>query len=67
MSRIPGRRKVKPVLIQQETDFTAEGAPPPGKVATAEPAMPAKSEDVRAPRPSVAAGVDSVPVPDPGR
>ncbi len=30
-------------LVQQKADFTAEGAPPPGKVATEVPAMPSKA------------------------
>jgi hypothetical protein len=34
----PARAKT---LVQQQTDFTAEGAPPPGKVAAQEPVMPA--------------------------
>lgn len=34
-----GPRKVK-TLAQQHTDFTAEGSPPPGHVATSVPATP---------------------------
>jgi hypothetical protein len=38
------RRPVAPpkvVKAQPETDFTAEGSPPPGKVGTGHPALPA--------------------------
>ena len=34
-----GPRKVK-TLAQQHTDFTAEGSPPPGNVATSVPTTP---------------------------
>ena len=37
-----GPRKVK-TLAQQHTDFTAEGSPPPGHVATSVPATPRES------------------------
>jgi hypothetical protein len=31
---------VEPTLAEQKSDFTAEGAPPPGKVATSTPEVP---------------------------
>lgn len=34
-----------PTPAQQEADFTAEGAPPPGKVALEPPALPATERD----------------------
>ena len=38
-------------IVQQQTDFTAEGSPPPGKVATADPVVARKVKGVVAPVP----------------
>lgn len=35
-----------PAKVQQETDFTAEGSPPPGKVGTERPVLPESGPDV---------------------
>ncbi len=54
---------VKP-LAQQKADFTAEGAPPPGKVASAEPVTPPAASPVKKPRgPARAPGTRNGPVP----
>jgi hypothetical protein len=45
--------KVK-TLAQQESDFTAEGSPPPGKVATSIPDTPHESVKAASRAPSVA-------------
>lgn len=37
-------------LTQQQTDFTSEGAPPPGKVAASTPKMPGGAREPGAPR-----------------
>lgn len=44
-TRAPKREK----LAQQQADFTAEGAPPPGQVASAAPVAARKSSVLRAP------------------
>ncbi len=38
----PAEPRKPRALDQEKEDFTSEGAPPPGKVATEEPALPAK-------------------------
>lgn len=40
---IPRSRKPRS-LVQQQSDFTAEGSPPPGQVATSEPSGKAKAK-----------------------
>lgn len=47
MRRKPSRTLKPKPLAQQETDFTAEGAPPPGKVATSAPVAPGKARKPR--------------------
>lgn len=42
---------VAPTLAEQKSDFTAEGAPPPGKVATDVPATPKQPAKKSARRP----------------
>ncbi|WP_423284839.1 hypothetical protein [Caldimonas sp. KR1-144] len=37
-------------LTQQQTDFTSEGSPPPGKVAASTPKMPGGAREPGAPR-----------------
>lgn len=55
--------KVKP-LAQQQNDFTAEGSPPPGKVATADPVSPPASVPPKKARgPARAPGTRNGPVP----
>ena len=49
-------------LAEQKADFTAEGSPPPGKVATTEPVTPATAvEPVPGSKPSPKPKVKSVP------
>lgn len=47
--------KKLPNLAQQDADFTAEGAPPPGKVATDVPVVPEKVPVTEADDPGIAA------------
>ena len=51
-SSAPNPAPVPPTLADQKADFTAEGSPPPGKVATTAPVTPA-----------AAAPADSTPAP----
>ena len=53
-SSAPNPAPVPPTLADQKGDFTAEGSPPPGKVATTAPVTPA-----------AAAPAASTPVPGP--
>ena len=44
------KRPIKPsTLAQQQADFTAEGSPPPGKVAASEPVSAEEATTVPAP------------------
>lgn len=43
MRRTPSRPLKSKPLEQQQTDFTAEGAPPPGEEATSAPVAPGKT------------------------
>jgi len=45
----PWPRSRKKLLAQQQSDFTSEGSPPPGKVAASEPKLP---QDSQAPVPA---------------
>ena len=60
-SSAPKPAPVPPTLADQKADFTAEGAPPPGKVATTAPVTPA----AEAPDASTTAPA-SKPSPKPG-
>ena len=53
--------KKLPNLAQQDADFTAEGAPPPGKVATDVPVVPEKVAVTEADDPAIAAPVPASP------
>ncbi|HEU5296674.1 MAG TPA: hypothetical protein VFU71_17970 [Burkholderiaceae bacterium] len=50
MIRPKPKRPIKPsTLAQQQADFTAEGSPPPGKVAASEPVSVKEAATVLAP------------------
>ena len=50
-AHLPNHVSKPKTLAQQQSDFTAEGSPPPGKVATAEPVAARKVKGVVAPVP----------------
>jgi hypothetical protein len=57
MIRHPRTRARKSAsLIQAQADFTAEGAPPPGQVATQAPVLPAAAATAVRPAPAKARG-----------
>ena len=53
--------KKLPNLQQQDADFTAEGAPPPGKVSTDVPVVPEKVPVTEADDPAIAAPIPVSP------
>ena len=46
----PAAAPKPPTVPQQQADFTAEGAPPPGRVATGPPELTPSASDSKAPR-----------------
>ena len=62
--RAPHPAPVPPTLADQKADFTAEGSPPPGKVANTPPLTPAASaipEPSRKPKPGLKLGLKHKP------
>ncbi len=60
---LPSKAKPLPkTTVQQNTDFTAEGAPPPGKVGTDVPVTPPLTPPLTLPlTPEAATGTTRVP------